>query len=42
MNLIKEWPSATDAEQTLRISDVTKVAQFKRKSAGGFIWRYKE
>lgn len=42
MNLIKEWPSITDAETTLNISDIGKVALFKRKSAGGFIWRYKE
>lgn len=42
MNLIQEWPSITDAETTLNISDIGKVASFKRKSAGGFIWRYKE
>lgn len=42
MNLIKEWPSATDAENTLHISDIRKAAAAKRKSAGGFIWRYKE
>ena len=42
MNLIKEWPSARDAEETLHISDIRKAAGAKRKSAGGFIWRYKE
>ena len=42
MNLIREWPSARDAEETLHISDICKAAGAKRKSAGGFIWRYKE
>ena len=41
MNLIKEWPSATDAINTTGIKDVDKCVLLKRKSAGGFIWRYK-
>lgn len=41
-NLIKEWPSITDAEQTLEIYKISECCSFKRRSAGGFIWRYKE
>lgn len=41
-NLIKEWPSITDAEETLHLGSISKCCQFKRKSCGGFIWRYKE
>ena len=40
-NFIKEWPSVTDAEETLKIHSIEKCANFKRKSAGGFVWRYK-
>jgi len=42
-NLIKEWPSITDAAETLNIihSDISKVCNFKRRSAGGFKWKYK-
>lgn len=39
-NLIKEWPSITDAEQTLGIYKISECCSFKRRSAGGFIWRY--
>lgn len=44
LNLIKEWPSVIDAEQNLNIahSDISKCALHKRRSAGGFIWKYKE
>lgn len=41
-NLIKEWPSITDAEETLHIYSISECCRFKRKSCGGFIWRYKE
>ena len=40
--LIKEWPSTTDAEKTTGIVEIGRVANFKRKSAGGYIWRWKE
>ena len=40
-NFIKEWSSVADAEETLKIYSIGKCANFKRKSAGGFVWRYK-
>lgn len=42
MNFIKEWPSITDAEETLDIKSISKVLNLKRRSAGGFIWRFKK
>lgn len=41
-NLVKEWPSIADAKNTLKISGIEKVCKFQRKSAGGYIWRYKK
>lgn len=43
-NLIKEWPSITDAQTCLNIcgGEISKVCKFKRRSAGGFLWRYKQ
>ena len=41
-NFIKEWPSEVDAEETLQICGISKVARLQRRSCGGFIWRYKE
>ena len=41
MNLIKEWPSLTDAIETTNVKDIHKVVSGKRRSAGGYIWRYK-
>lgn len=41
-NLIQEWPSITDAEKTLHLCSISECCQFKRRSCGGFIWRYKE
>ena len=40
-NKIKEWASISDAEETLKIHGVSKVLKNKRKSAGGFYWKYK-
>lgn len=40
MNLIKEWPSITDAEETLGITGIGRVAKGERRSCGGFIWRF--
>jgi len=42
LNFIKEWPSIVDAEETLGISTIYKCASGERRSAGGFLWRYKE
>lgn len=41
MNIIKEWPSLTDAMETTNVKDIHKVVSGKRRSAGGYIWRYK-
>lgn len=41
-NLIKEWPSINDAEETLDLDGVGKCANFQRKSCGGYIWRFKK
>ena len=40
---IKEWPSARDAERQLGISQshICHCLKGKRKSAGGFVWKYK-
>lgn len=43
MNYISEYPSIRDAERrtgTFR-ANISKCCNFKVKSAGGFIWRYK-
>lgn len=42
--IIKEWNSIIEAAKTLDIdpSSITKACLHKRKSAGGFIWEYKE
>lgn len=42
LNLIKEWPSIKDIEDTLHIYHISDCCKFKRRSCGGFIWRYKE
>ena len=44
LNLIKEWPSISDAGQTLNInvSHISECALHKRRSAGGYIWKYKD
>lgn len=41
MQKIKEWGSIADASETLGITTIGKCLSFKRKTAGGFIWRYK-
>ena len=40
--IIKEWPSISDAEQTLNIKSIDRVLCGKRRSAGGFFWKYKD
>ena len=41
--LIKEWPSAKEAERQLGIAqpNICDCLKCRRKSAGGFVWRYK-
>ena len=39
--IIKELPSIRDAQETLNIKSIDKCLCGKRRSAGGFIWRYK-
>ena len=41
MNIIKEWPSLIDAMETTNVKDIHRVVSGKRRSAGGYIWRYK-
>lgn len=40
MNPIKEWGSITDAEKTLGLCSIGECANFRKKSVGGFIWRF--
>lgn len=44
MNLIKTWYSITEAAKSLNLnkSNIIAVCSQKQKTAGGFIWRYKE
>ena len=44
LNFIKEWPSITDAASTLGIdhSHISACARHDRRSAGGYIWKYKD
>ena len=41
---IKEWKSSVEVEKALHINrrHITRCARGQRKSAGGFIWKYKE
>lgn len=43
LNLLNEFPSVRDAERKTGIhrSNITKCCKLKVKSAGGFIWKYK-
>lgn len=43
-NFIKEWDSAKDVENNLNIasSSICHVCKCKLKTAGGFIWKYKD
>ena len=44
MEFIKEWECIRDVERELKIANqnISKCCRKKRKTAGGFIWRYKE
>jgi hypothetical protein len=39
---IKEWPNAYSAGRALDISGIGEVCKGNKKSAGGFMWKYKE
>ena len=43
-NFIKEWSKIRDVEEQLNIchQDISRCCKKKRKTAGGFIWRYKK
>ena len=41
-NFIKEWDCIDDAESTLKIEGISKCCKGKRKSAGGYKWKYKD
>lgn len=41
-NFIREWDTITEAEKTLNITHkIHYVCQGKRKTCGGYIWKYK-
>ena len=41
-HIIKKWNSVKDASETLKInpSNICYVCKGKRKTAGGFVWKY--
>ena len=39
--IISEYPSAMDAERQTGVKHISKVCRGERKTAGGFIWKYK-
>lgn len=41
-NLIKEYNSVAEAQKTTGINNISACCTGNRKSAGGYIWRYKE
>lgn len=43
MNIIKEWESIKEAATELGIQrgDISMVVKGRNKTAGGFIWKYK-
>ena len=38
--LVKEWPSTREAYRQLGIQHICQCCKGRRKSAGGFVWRY--
>ena len=40
-NFIKEWESAKKAKKLYKYANITEVCKGNRKTACGFIWRYK-
>ena len=41
-NFIKEWESMAEARRQTNISHICCCCKGQRKTAGGFIWKYKE
>lgn len=39
---VKEWGYIKEAQEKLQISHISDVCKGKRKSAGGYVWKYKE
>ena len=39
---IKEWPNAYSAERALKVSGIGEVCKGNKKTAGGYIWKYKD
>ena len=39
---IREWPSAYSAERALHIYGIGEVCKGNKKTAGGYMWRYKD
>ncbi|MBQ5971356.1 MAG: hypothetical protein IJL45_02985 [Prevotella sp.] len=39
---VKEWPNAYSAGRALKISGIGEVCKRNQKTAGGFLWKYKE
>ena len=39
-NFIKEWNSITEVQNNLKIHHISDCCNGKRKTAGGFIWRF--
>ena len=41
-NFIKQWDSVTEAQNTLKIRNISTVCYGKRNNAGGYIWKYQK
>ena len=39
-NFIKQWNSIQEAQDTLKITNISAVCRKKQKSAGGYLWEY--
>ena len=39
-NFIKMWDSIKDAQQTLKISHISRCCLGKSKTAGGYVWKH--
>lgn len=40
-NIVKEWPSLTEAQNALNIKGIGNVLTGRAKTAGGYVWEYK-
>lgn len=41
-NIVKEWSSITEAQNTTRFMGIATALVGRSKSSGGFLWKYKE